>query len=111
MSAFSQNLNLLEKYTLILELMKQFVKTYLNILLDAISRVSIDTIRSPSGGVRMQDCEAWARVEDVLEKLGAPEGDGALLAVRDDTLLLKLHSHLHTFLLHAKEGGEDVMPM
>ncbi|MPC23457.1 hypothetical protein E2C01_016506 [Portunus trituberculatus] len=55
----------------------------------------------------MQDCEAWARVEDVLERLSAAEGDGALLVVRDDTLLLKLHSHLHTFLLHAKEGGQD----
>ncbi|XP_063885348.1 uncharacterized protein LOC135113733 isoform X3 [Scylla paramamosain] len=70
-------------------------------------RISIDTISSSSAGVTMQDCEAWARVEDVLEKLGAVEGDGALLAVRDDTLLLKLHSHLHTFLLHAKEGGQD----
>lgn len=55
----------------------------------------------------MQDCEAWARVEDVLEKLSAVEGDGMLLTVRDDTLLLKLHSHLHTFLLHAKAGGQD----
>ena len=54
----------------------------------------------------MRECEAWARVEGVLAKLGQVEDEGVLLVVRDDTLLHKLHSHLHTLLLRAKGAGE-----
>ncbi|KAG0717889.1 hypothetical protein GWK47_053536 [Chionoecetes opilio] len=55
----------------------------------------------------MRECTAWVRVEGVLEKLGEVEGDGMVLVVRDDTLLHKLHTHLHTLLLRAKVGGQE----
>lgn len=55
----------------------------------------------------MSECQAWSRLEGVLERLGEVEDGGVMLVVRDDTLLHKLHTHLHRQLLWARDTGQD----
>lgn len=57
-------------------------------------------------GAAMTECQAWSRLEGVLERLGEVENGGVMLVVRDDTLLHKLHTHLHRQLLWARDAGK-----